>query len=1337
MPTAPLNVKFGTEGFAKALSDVQNLGKAFDKTLDDIRRDIEAAGKAKQEALDKGPVDQKAAAAADDVLVRRARAANKLIADSFKELRLKATSELDAQRASAQAAYRAIEKAYRDGIATSQDLARAQQALTARLEEIDRAAAPLPGRFENAAAGAERAATRVNLLREGLQLLAGVVGVLTLDQLAQKFFEVGVQGDTAKRMVSTLTSDADGLTKTIRQLADDLDNNVNSTELLTGAYDVLSSGFTKNADVVEILGASTKSAIGGGVKDSAVVVDAVTTVLNSYGRSAKDATLLTDQFAQTVAAGKLRMEDYAGQIGNVASTAALAKVRIEQVNAVVATATFRGVKPEAAFTAVGQALSAILKPSSEASKLAKELGIEFNAAALASKGFIGLLEDIREKGGGTAENLSVLFGSVEAVRGIAPLFADGLKLVKENLEAQGQAAGTAEAQYQKMAAGAGQAIKRVQNVTIELANQLFEAFGPDIQSQVDGFSNAIRAAKDNTEQIAGAARLLFEALKALLIMQTVSLVFREGGAAVYLFYSAVTTAEVRTALLNRTLVITKGLFGGLPGVIGLAVLALGQWVLANKEANEANAALANSALKVAQNSAKASIAQINQANVEAVIALDKVKEELKQAEQTVLNTGGRAGTADVQRLQAVAANIEKTIGQLRERRKQIEAEEAKAAASAASKEKAGSGGGGSGPIAGTVGAIKAQIEALQKSLDALDPKSAKFRETYAEIERLQALIADPGKGSSGANSAASLARSAAETRLKEIRLGLEKERAELDRSYGQGLIDLQTYYSRREDLAKRDIAAQVAAKQVELAAVQKEAVSAATPAERTRATQAAQALQVEIKAISQKGAEELLKLKREQGKAQEAEARRQVERQNRLEEEGNAIALEDLRDQFQQRLIGYEEFYRREAQLQQQAIDQKIRRNQQEIDRLSTQAGTPDERAQALDQINRLETENLVLQGQREQAGVRAERSIRDAVIEQQRALIDLRTRLGEGTEGGLQARFAQIDEAYREQLEKFIAEGNKAGEEIVRALIQKDKLQEAFSQATSTFRVREGELQNRLGQIDILRQQGAIDQVEAQNRINQVNREYAAILQQVYEQLLAVAEASGDPRLKQQAEALRLTIEQLKIPVNDLAKEINTKLRDSLADALTEAATGAKSLGDALLGVLRNFLSLVNQAASKRLAELIFPTQGKGDTGGIGGFLAGLFGGGFARGGEIEGPGTETSDSIPAVGPGGKVYAVSKGEWIVPAAAARAVGATFMRNLIGLQVNRRAEGGPIGEALTGGGGGPAVRGGGTRIINVVDPALVSDYLSSAAGEKTVLNVIERNPQTIQRLIGA
>jgi hypothetical protein len=40
------------------------------------------------------------------------------------------------------------------------------------------------------------------------------------------------------------------------------------------------------------------------------------------------------------------------------------------------------------------------------------------------------------------------------------------------------------------------------------------------------------------------------------------------------------------------------------------------------------------------------------------------------------------------------------------------------------------------------------------------------------------------------------------------------------------------------------------------------------------------------------------------------------------------------------------------------------------------------------------------------------------------------------------------------------------------------------------------------------------------------------------------------------------------------------------------------------------------------------------------------------------------------------------------------------------------------------------------RVVNVIDPSLVQDYMSSSSGEQTILNVMQRNAGTIKQILG-
>jgi hypothetical protein len=39
------------------------------------------------------------------------------------------------------------------------------------------------------------------------------------------------------------------------------------------------------------------------------------------------------------------------------------------------------------------------------------------------------------------------------------------------------------------------------------------------------------------------------------------------------------------------------------------------------------------------------------------------------------------------------------------------------------------------------------------------------------------------------------------------------------------------------------------------------------------------------------------------------------------------------------------------------------------------------------------------------------------------------------------------------------------------------------------------------------------------------------------------------------------------------------------------------------------------------------------------------------------------------------------------------------------------------------------------RIVNVIDPAMAADYLDSSAGEKTILNILQRNAGAVRQVL--
>ncbi len=303
---------------------------------------------------------------------------------------------------------------------------------------------PILGKgFFGAGASAKTAAAGFRTAGGALQAaLLPILGITTAVAALGKAFGVLATQDFATAKVKTLGVDVDALNPKLKSLSNELSGQVSSLDLLSASYDVASAGFGEVAELSDVLKASQLGATGG-FSELATVADATTSVLNAYGLESDQAAKLVDGFIQTQNDGKIVVDQYAQQIGRLAPIAAGAGVGIDELNAAISTVTATGVPVESTFAGLRQVIAAIQKPTKEASDAAKELGIDFSATALSTKGLGGVLEELVAKGGASEETLAKFFGSVEARTAILPLLNDQLVSFNKNLENQANAQDTA------------------------------------------------------------------------------------------------------------------------------------------------------------------------------------------------------------------------------------------------------------------------------------------------------------------------------------------------------------------------------------------------------------------------------------------------------------------------------------------------------------------------------------------------------------------------------------------------------------------------------------------------------------------------------------------------------------------------------------------------------------------------------------------------------------------------------------------------------------------------------------------------------------------------------
>ena len=192
-------------------------------------------------------------------------------------------------------------------------------------------------------------------------------------------------------------------------------------------------------------------------------------------------------------------------------------------------------------------------------------------------------------------------------------------------------------------------------------------------------------------------------------------------------------------------------------------------------------------------------------------------------------------------------------------------------------------------------------------------------------------------------------------------------------------------------------------------------------------------------------------------------------------------------------------------------------------------------------------------------------------------------------------------------------------------------------------------------------------------------------------------------------AEAVRKAQEKAREMAEGLAQDITGPIKE----ALTSGEFTWESFASAISRIAQNLATRLIDLAFKPIENALINAFSGGGAGGGGGFLASLFG--FARGGVFAG-----GQELTAFARGGVVNRPT----VFP--FARGIGLMGEAGPEAILPLRRGRGGRLGVEMNGDGASPAASMS-TRIINVLDPSVVGDYLATPSGERAILNVIRRN----------
>jgi hypothetical protein len=446
--------------------------------------------------------------------------------------------------------------------------------------------------------------------------------------------------------------------------------------------------------------------------------------------------------------------------------------------------------------------------------------------------------------------------------------------------------------------------------------------------------------------------------------------------------------------------------------------------------------------------------------------------------------------------------------------------------------------------------------------------------------------------------------------------------------------------------------------------------------------------------------------------------------------------LKDLKILLDSAQISYADYYAKRTVAQQTFIDKQIAAEEKLLS-FTTDEG---KKQKILDTITNLQRQRTQVVEDNNAAQVLSYQKLEDEVAKAQVQLLKATGRSAE-------ANALEIETKYRLLIARLKANGKEAGAAIVQQLFDVESAKGRIDEINRAAKVITDQLQLDLTGIQ---QRVKLGNLTEQQGIEQTATAYArakAGLLDLLPELERAAAITGDPTQIAAVEQLRQKITQMGIQVTELTdtfRKLKDGARDSLQDGLAtfldQAIEGAKSLHDIWIDVARGIVAQLRKIASQMLANLIIQ-KALGFFGSLAGGVSSGTGEGLqiageagptlaAGGGYITGPGTATSDSIPAY--------LSNGEFVMQAAAVRHLGVDFLHDLNnsaspGAVRRSRSRGYAEGGLVTASGG--QATGGFDATIGL-EEGLVARHIRTKSGTRAILNVIAENRKTISGMIG-
>lgn len=160
--------------------------------------------------------------------------------------------------------------------------------------------------------------------------------------------------------------------------------------------------------------------------------------------------------------------------------------------------------------------------------------------------------------------------------------------------------------------------------------------------------------------------------------------------------------------------------------------------------------------------------------------------------------------------------------------------------------------------------------------------------------------------------------------------------------------------------------------------------------------------------------------------------------------------------------------------------------------------------------------------------------------------------------------------------------------------------------------------------------QGGLLNEIQGRQRLVQLHQEVGDKIKGYLPQLKDMATAPGEAgdKIREMIRQLEEELGKLNQAGNELTQAFRDGLQSGIESSLMGLAKGTMNLRDAVKNLALTIINSMAQLAAQQLAQMATSSL-MGASGGMGGLMASVF---AADGGQVRGPGSTTSDSIPAM---------------------------------------------------------------------------------------------------------